>query len=76
MGWGVSLWICQTIDETISSRVLGVSTHNLLVDRRPAPDLSKGCTRTEYVDKFVSLARARLEAGDVAGAVNAELQRV
>eukprot|EP00959_Pyramimonas_sp_CCMP1952_P019686 416076-Pyramimonas_sp.AAC.1 len=58
MGWSVSSWICPTINETISARVPDVTTRNLLVDRRPAPDLARGFVHTEYVDNFVSLARS------------------
>ncbi|CAK0878600.1 unnamed protein product, partial [Prorocentrum cordatum] len=76
MGWSVSLWICQTLNEHISSLVPGVSTHNLLVDRRPAPSLSDDFIHTEYVDNFVSLSRSVERAGDIARAVGRELNRV
>ncbi|CAK0866833.1 unnamed protein product [Prorocentrum cordatum] len=76
MGWSVSLWICQTLNEHISSLVPGVSTHNLFVDRRPAPSLSDDFIHTEYVDNFVSLSRSVERAGDIARAVGRELNRV
>ncbi|CAK0905964.1 unnamed protein product, partial [Prorocentrum cordatum] len=76
MGWSVSLWICQTLNEHISSLVPDIGTHNLLVDRRPAPSLSNDFIHTEHVDNFVSLSRSVERAGDIARAVGRELNRV
>ena len=76
MGVSFSLWVCQRILETISSRAAGISVARTLIDRQPPPDISQDFGHTEYVDNFVALSQQEAAAKQAAERVEAELQRV
>ncbi|CAK0822697.1 unnamed protein product, partial [Prorocentrum cordatum] len=73
MGWSISLWICQSLNEAVTARALPGHFGRRLVDRRPAPDLQQGMARTVYVDNFIALSHRLREVRDAATAVQGEL---
>ncbi|CAK0827570.1 unnamed protein product, partial [Prorocentrum cordatum] len=73
MGWSISLWICQSLNEAVTARALPGHFGRRLVDRRPAPDLQQGMAHTVYVDNFIALSHRLREVRDAATAVQGEL---
>eukprot|EP00971_Amphidinium_carterae_P078126 1545680-Amphidinium_carterae.3 len=59
MGWTLALGICQELHESIALRVPGLTVSNRLVDKCPAPRITKeqNVIHTEYVDNFVALSQ-------------------
>eukprot|EP00959_Pyramimonas_sp_CCMP1952_P247437 5172502-Pyramimonas_sp.AAC.1 len=56
MGFSLSLWLCQSVNEIVSQRAGLVRPERVLVDRQPAPVVDSGVVHTEYVDNFVALS--------------------
>ncbi|CAK0903427.1 unnamed protein product, partial [Prorocentrum cordatum] len=73
MGWSISLWICQSLNEAVTARALPGHFGRRLVDRRPAPDLQQGMAHAVYVDNFIALSHRLREVRDAATAVQREL---
>ncbi|CAK0864825.1 unnamed protein product, partial [Prorocentrum cordatum] len=73
MGWSISLWICQSLNEAVTARALPGHFGRRLVDRRPAPDLQQGMAHAVYVDNFIALSHRLREVRDAATAVQGEL---
>ena len=53
MGWNWAMWISQRVHQLIALGSSGLSESRLLVDGRPAPDLSDGVPiLIPYADNF------------------------
>eukprot|EP00959_Pyramimonas_sp_CCMP1952_P154384 3229827-Pyramimonas_sp.AAC.1 len=73
MGWGIGLWVCQSLNEAVTARALPGQASRRLVDRRPALALSEGPCRAVCVDNFIALFHRLREVRAAASAVEAEL---
>ncbi|CAK0790921.1 unnamed protein product, partial [Prorocentrum cordatum] len=76
MGFSLSLWLCQSVNEIVSRRAGLVRPERVLVDRLPAPVVDSGVVHTEYVDNFVALSLSEASAIAAARQVDHHMRAV
>eukprot|EP00959_Pyramimonas_sp_CCMP1952_P364534 7633709-Pyramimonas_sp.AAC.1 len=62
MGFSLSLWLCQTVNETVSRRAGLVRPERVLVDRSPAPVIDTDVVHAECDGIFVALSLSEASA--------------
>eukprot|EP00959_Pyramimonas_sp_CCMP1952_P056266 1175179-Pyramimonas_sp.AAC.1 len=76
MGFSLSLWLCQSVNEMVPQRAAFVVPERVLTDRSPAPLVDSSIVHTEYVDNFVSSCLCQTAATAAAAQVDKQMRAV